>query len=127
MTTLTRDEIIVCLQKLNVVGITVYQQEGIRQACDHLLKDWQDAECFRYLQNLPIERAQAYFWNYASRRQRKLHILAAIISQHGQLESINDPVTSPTEMSGTTVTKGDSGNNAGSSPAGASDMPKAPT
>lgn len=34
--------------------------------------------------------------------------------------AINDPVTSPTDLSGTTVTKGDSGNNAGSSPAGAS-------
>ena len=29
-----------------------------------------DAARFRYLQNLPRAQAQAYFWNYESRRQR---------------------------------------------------------
>lgn len=35
-----------------------------------------DADCFKFLQNIPKERAQVYFWNYESRRQRKKHILA---------------------------------------------------
>ena len=29
-----------------------------------------DAERFRFLQNLPVVQAQAYFWNYSSRKQR---------------------------------------------------------
>lgn len=37
MTILTRDEIIVCLQKLNIPGITIYQLEGIQQACEMIL------------------------------------------------------------------------------------------
>lgn len=29
-----------------------------------------DAERFRYLQSLPAHKAQAFFWNYTSRRER---------------------------------------------------------
>lgn len=29
-----------------------------------------DAERFKYLQNLPVKDAQAFFWNYTSRKQR---------------------------------------------------------
>lgn len=37
------------------------------QTPDH---DRKDAERFRFLQNLPVVEAQAYFWNYGSRTER---------------------------------------------------------
>jgi hypothetical protein len=51
-----------------------------------------DAECFRYLQNLPVVEAQAFFWNYESRSQRKKAIREAMAAtseartQSGQSE-----------------------------------------
>lgn len=33
-------------------------------------KDRKDALRFRYLQNLPVVEAQAFFWNYGSRTER---------------------------------------------------------
>lgn len=39
-----------------------------------------DAECFAYLQNLPVEKSQAYFWNWKSRKQRRKAILSAMLA-----------------------------------------------
>jgi hypothetical protein len=33
-------------------------------------EDGHDADRFRFLQSLPPKQAQAYFWNYASKKQR---------------------------------------------------------
>jgi hypothetical protein len=33
-------------------------------------EDEKDAVRFRALQNMPAEQAQAFFWNYSSRKQR---------------------------------------------------------
>jgi hypothetical protein len=37
-----------------------------------------DAACFRFLQDLPVVEAQAYFWGYGSRTERRKAILAAM-------------------------------------------------
>mgnify|MGYP006935533625 CR=1 FL=1 len=37
-----------------------------------------DALRFRYLQNLPVAEAQAFFWNYSSRKRRAAAIDEAI-------------------------------------------------
>ena len=37
-------------------------------------KDGKDADRFRFLQNLPRVKAQAYFWNESSRKQREARI-----------------------------------------------------
>ena len=34
------------------------------------LANERDADRFRFLQNIPAEQAQAFFWNYQSRQQR---------------------------------------------------------
>lgn len=34
------------------------------------MDDKRDAERFRFLQNLPVAEAQAFFWHYESRKQR---------------------------------------------------------
>jgi hypothetical protein len=50
-------------------------------------REAQDAMCFRFLQDLPVVAAQAYFWNYGSRRERRKAILdsarAALASLKG--------------------------------------------
>jgi hypothetical protein len=38
-----------------------------------------DAERFRFLQNLPVVKAQAYFWGYGSRRERAAAIDQAML------------------------------------------------
>lgn len=39
-----------------------------------------DADRFRFLQNIPAEQAQAFFWNYQSRYQRAKAIDAAMLA-----------------------------------------------
>jgi hypothetical protein len=50
-------------------------EKGAEPVSDARLRD--DALCFRFLQDLPVVAAQAYFWNYSSRRERRKVILAA--------------------------------------------------
>ena len=42
-------------------------------------EDGKDAARFRYLQSLPVVKAQAYFWNHASRKQRAKQIDADML------------------------------------------------
>ena len=40
-----------------------------------------DAARFQYLQNIPVKDAQAFFWNYASRKQRAAAIDSAMVQK----------------------------------------------
>jgi hypothetical protein len=50
-----------------------------------------DAERFRYLQNIGKVQAQAYFWNYSSRKQRAQAIDADIAQQSVTIASQQQP------------------------------------
>lgn len=50
-------------------------QEQIDQLSAQVKKLEVDAACFNYLQNCDRIKAQAYFWNFESRKQRKKQLL----------------------------------------------------
>lgn len=61
-----------------VVFIERLRRALMEQSTDH---DRLDAERFRFLQALPPARAQAFFWNYGSRKRRAEAIDVAIRTQ----------------------------------------------
>ena len=67
--------------KARIISVTstLNQADTVLEAAERRAEELrEDAECFVFLQNLPKAEAQAFFWNFDSRRQRKKEIMATI-------------------------------------------------
>jgi len=64
------DEELHSLVYSRVPGDTQLRNAVARAVVRDLTAMRMDAARFRFLQNLPIVKAQAYFWNWSSRKQR---------------------------------------------------------
>ena len=57
-------------------------------------KDGKEADRFRYLQSLPVVKAQAYFWTYKSRKQRAAAIDKDMLD--AQVQAVTKSLSMPT-------------------------------
>ena len=68
----------------DTLGDRLDEFERIKSAERRAAESEKDARRFQGLQNMPVKDAQAFFWNYSSRKQRAAAIDAAIASEAGK-------------------------------------------